>query len=132
MIRILNFIAIAALIGSAIYAYSIKYQTIFHAEQVASLRAEIKKEQDQIGRLRADWGHLTRPERVQALSEKLLPLQPMAMNQIAQAEQLPAKTAPIDTIGRKLEDLGLSQSTATPGDSAANSATPSSSKKAPR
>lgn len=132
MIRILNFIAIAALIGSAIYAYSIKYQTIFHAEQVASLKAEIKKEQDQIGRLRADWGHLTRPERVQALSEKLLPLQPMAMNQIAQAEQLPAKTAPIDTIGRKLEDLGLSQSTATPGDSAANSATPSSSKKAPR
>ena len=132
MIRILNFIAIAALIGSAIYAYSIKYQTIFHAEQVASLKAEIKKERDEIGRLRADWGHLTRPERVQALSDKLLPLQPMALNQIAQAEQLPAKTAPIDTIGRKLEDLGLSQSTATPGDSAANSATPSSTKKGTR
>ncbi len=132
MIRILNFIAIAALIGSAIYAYSIKYQTIFHAEQVASLRAEIKKEQDQIGRLRADWGHLTRPERVQALSDKLLPLQPMALNQIAQVEQLPAKGASVDTIGRKLEDLGLSQTTATPGDSAANSATPSSTKKAPR
>ena len=132
MIRILNFIAIAALIGSAIYAYSIKYQTIFHAEQVASLKAEIKKEQDQIGQLRADWGHLTRPERVQALSDKLLPLQPMALNQIAQAEQLPAKSAPIDTIGRKLEDLGLSQPTATPGDSAANSATPSSTRKSAR
>ena len=132
MIRILNFIAIAALIGSAIYAYSIKYQTIFHAEQVASLKAEIKKEQDQIGRLRADWGHLTRPERVQALSDKLLPLQPMALNQIAQVEQLPAKGASVDTIGRKLEDLGLSQTTATPGDSAANSATPSSTRKAPR
>jgi cell division protein FtsL len=132
MIRILNFIAIAALIGSAIYAYSIKYQTIFHAEQVASLKAEIKKEQDQIGQLRSDWGHLTRPERIQALSDNLLPLQPMALNQIAQAEQLPAKTAPIDTIGRKLEDLGLSQPTATPGDSAGNSATPSSTKKGTR
>ena len=132
MIRILNFIAIAALIGSAIYAYSIKYQTIFHAEQVASLKAEIKKEQDQIGRLRADWGHLTRPERVQALSDKLLPLQPMALNQIVQVEQLPAKGATVDTIGRKLEDLGLSQTTATPGDSATDSATPSSTKKAPR
>lgn len=132
MIRILNFIAIAALIGSAIYAYSIKYQTIFHAEQVASLKAEIKKEQDQIGQLRSDWGHLTRPERIQALSDKLLPLQPIALNQIAQAEQLPAKTAPIDTIGRKLEDLGLSQPTATPGDSAGNSATPSSTKKGTR
>ena len=124
MIRILNFIAIAALIGSAIYAYSIKYQTIFHAEQVASLKAEIKKEQDQIGQLRADWGHLTRPERIQALSDKLLALQPMALNQIVQVEQLPEKGVPMDTIGRKLDDLGLSQPTATPGDSAAPSSTP--------
>ena len=125
MIRILNFIAIAALIGSAIYAYSIKYQTIFHAEQVASLKAEIKKEQDQIGLLRADWGHLTRPERIQALAEKLLPLQPMALNQIVQVEQLPEKAKQSDQIGHKLEDLGLAESTATPGDSAADSATPS-------
>ena len=29
MVRILNILAIAALIGSAIYAYSIKYDTIF-------------------------------------------------------------------------------------------------------
>ena len=126
MIRILNFIAIAALIGSAIYAYSIKYQTIFPAEQVASLKAEIKKEQDQIGQLRAEWGHLTRPERVQALAEKLLPLQPLALNQIVQVEQLPDKAKPTDTIGRKLEDLGLAESTATPGDSPSDSATPSS------
>ena len=132
MIRILNFIAIAALIGSAIYAYSIKYQTIFHAETVASLKAEIKKEQDQIGLLRAEWSHLTRPERVQALADKLLPLQPLALNQIVQVDKLPDKTAPIDTIGRKLEDLGLAEPTATPGDSAADSATPSSSKKGTR
>ena len=132
MIRILNFIAIAALIGSAIYAYSIKYQTIFHAEQVASLKAEIKKEQDQIGQLRAQWGHLTRPERVQALAEKLLPLQPMTLNQIVQVEQLPEKAKPNDQIGHKLEDLGLAESTATPGDSAADSATPSATRKAKR
>ncbi len=124
MIRILNFIAIAALIGSAIYAYSIKYQTIFHAETVASLKTEIKKEQDQIGSLRADWSHLTRPERVQALADKLLPLQPLALNQIVQVEALPDKAKPNDTIGRKLADLGLSEPTATPGDKAAASATP--------
>ena len=29
MARLLNFVAIAALIGSAVYAYSVKYQTIF-------------------------------------------------------------------------------------------------------
>ena len=132
MIRILNFIAIAALLGSAIYAYSIKYQTIFHAEQVASLKAEIKKEQDQIGLLRADWGHLTRPERVQALADKLMTLQPLALNQIVQVGQLPDKGEQVDTIGHKLEDLGLSEPTTTPGDSSADSATPSSTRKAKR
>jgi len=128
MIRILNFIAIAALLGSAVYAYSIKYQTIFRAETVASLKSEIKKEQDQIGQLRADWSHLTRPERVQALADKLLTLQPMALNQIVEVDQLPDKAKSSDTIGRKLEDLGLAEPTATPGDSPSNSATPTSSK----
>ena len=57
MIRILNFIAIAALIGSAIYAYSIKYQTIFHAEH---RRQPQVRDQEGAGSasacLRADWG----------------------------------------------------------------------------
>lgn len=132
MIRILNFIAIAALIGSAIYAYSIKYQTMFHAETVASLKSEIKKKQDEIGLLRADWAHLTRPERVQALSDSLLDVQPLSLKQIVKVEALPDKAARIDSIGRKLEDLGLSEPTNTPSDAAPDSATPSSSKKAER
>src|SRR5580704_13329842 len=65
MVRILNILAIAALIGSAIYAYTIKYETIFHAETIVKLQHEIKLEQDQIGTLRAEWAHLTRPERIQ-------------------------------------------------------------------
>ncbi len=39
MVRLLNFFAIAALIGSAIYAYTIKYETIFHAETIVKLQA---------------------------------------------------------------------------------------------
>jgi cell division protein FtsL len=129
MVRILNLIAIAALIGSAIYAYSIKYKTIFHAEEIAQLQSNIKKEQDEIGMLRADWAHLTRPERIQALSEKLTALQPLALNQIVKAEALPDRAPKVDSIGRKLEDLGLSQPTNTPTDSQASGATPSSSPK---
>jgi cell division protein FtsL len=132
MVRILNIIAIAALIGSAIYAYSIKYKTIFHAETIAQLKSDIKKEQDQIGMLRADWAHLTRPERVQALSESLLDLQPLALNQIVKAETLPDKAPKVDSIGRKLEDLGLLLPTNTPGDTAGSGATPSSSQRAKR
>ena len=128
MIRILNLVAIAALVGSAIYAYSIKYKTMFHAETVASLRADIKKEQDKIGLLRADWANLTRPERVQALAEKLTQLQPLALAQIVPVDALPSKAPRIDAIGRELADLGLAEPTNTPSDVSPASATPSSGK----
>ena len=128
MIRILNLVAIAALVGSAIYAYSIKYRTMFHAETVASLKADIKKEQDKIGLLRADWANLTRPERVQALAEKLTRLQPLQLSQIVPVDALPSRAPRVDPIGRELEDLGLSEPTNTPSDSAPSSATPSSGK----
>lgn len=126
MIRILNVAAIAALVASALYAYSIKYKTMFRAETVARLKAEIKTEQDNIGILRADWANLTRPERVQALAEKLTALQPLALNQIVRPDALPDKAPRADAIGRELEQLGLAEPTNTPSDAAPNSATPSS------
>ncbi len=116
MVRILNILAIAALIGSAITAYTIKYETIFHAETIVKLQHQIKLEQDQIGTLRAEWANLTRPERIQALADKFLDLQPVALNQIVRVEALPNKTQRGDAIGSKLEALGLAEPTNTPGD----------------
>jgi cell division protein FtsL len=127
MVRILNIFAIAALIGSAITAYTIKYETILHAETIVKLQHEIKLEQDQIGTLHAEWAHLTRPERIQALADRFLDLQPVALNQIVRAEVLPGKAPRVDAIGRKLEALGLAEPTNTPGDAtldAAVSSTP--------
>jgi len=118
MIRILNIVAIAALIGSAIYAYTIKYETIFHAETIVKLQHEIKSEQDKIGMLRAEWAHLIRPERIQALADKFLDLQSLALNQIVKADSLPGKGPKVDAIGRKLEALGLGEPTNTPSNSA--------------
>ncbi|MGQ0443665.1 MAG: cell division protein FtsL [Beijerinckiaceae bacterium] len=124
--RILNILAIAALIGSAIYAYTIKYETIFHAETIVKLQHEIKLEHDQIGTLRAEWAHLARPERIQALADRFLDLQPIALNQIVRPEALPGKAPRVDAIGRKLEALGLGNSTNTPGDANAFDAPASS------
>ncbi len=125
MLRILNVVAVAALVASAIYAYSIKYETIFHAERIVKLKHDIKAEEDEIGMLRAEWGHLTRPERIQALSDKFLDLQPLALNQIVKAEALPDKAPKVDAIGRKLETLGLGEPTNTPhGTTPAASTTP--------
>src|ERR1700720_3679267 len=107
MVRILDILAIAALIGSAITAYTIKYETILHAETIVKLQHEIKLEQDQIGTLRADWAHLTRPERIRALADGFLDLQPIALSQIHRAEALRGQAPRVNPIGRKLYSLGL-------------------------
>ncbi len=127
MVRFLNIVAVLALVGSAIYAYSIKYQTIFHAERIVKLKHEIKAEQDEIATLRAEWAHLTRPERVEALADKFLTLQPITLRQMVSADALPERTQRTDTIGAELQSLGLSEPTNTPheGDAAAP-ATPAS------
>jgi cell division protein FtsL len=126
MVRVLNILAIAALIGSAIYAYTIKYETIFHAETIVKLQHEIKLEQDQIATLRAESAHLARPERIQALADRFLDLQSIALNQIVRAEALPGRAPKVDAIGRKLEALGLGNPTNTPGDADALNAPASS------
>lgn len=129
MWRLIHVCAIAAIVGSAVYAYSIKYETIWHAEQVAKLKSRIQKEKDAIGVLRAEWAHLTRPERVQALADKHTELGQMALNQIVRLSDLPEKQQKTDTIGRQLELLGLSEPTNTPGQTKSVTATPSAPKR---
>jgi cell division protein FtsL len=116
MVRLLNLCAILALIGSAIYAYSIKYETILHAERIAELKHQIKAQQESIGMLKAEWAHVSRPERVQVLASKLLDLQPLALTQIVSPDIIPSKAMRVDEIGRKLEALGLGEPTNTPHD----------------
>ncbi|HEY5225197.1 MAG TPA: hypothetical protein VIJ06_00255 [Methylovirgula sp.] len=116
MIRFLNVAAIAALIGSAIYAYSIKYQTIFYAEEIVHLQHEIRVEKNAIGLLRADFAHLSRPERISALTDRFLNMQEPSAMQIVPIDALPEKLANDDVIARKLEALGLAAPTNTPRD----------------
>ena len=124
MLRILNVVAIAALIGSAVYAYSIKYDTILYTEQIAKTKRAIKTERDAIGVLRAEWAHLTRPERIQALADKHLDLQPLQLTQIVRADKLPDRGGRVDSIGRQLELLGLGEPTNTPRDDQPTGRTP--------
>ena len=113
MWRILHIVAIGAVIASAAYVYSVKYQAIYASEQVVKTRHAIVKERNAINVLRAEYAHLVRPERLEALADKLLEMQPLALNQIVKAGDLPMPAVKVDSIGRKLESLGLGQ-TATP------------------
>ena len=105
MIRFLHFVAISALIASAGYAYSIKYDTIYQQEQVAKLKAQMKQEREVIAVLKAEWQHLNRPDRLQAAVERHLDLQPMSIKQLARLADLPERPKRQDEIGMKLQDL---------------------------
>jgi cell division protein FtsL len=124
MWRLLHVIAIAALVASAVYVYSVKYQTIYASEQILKTRHQIDKERDAINILRAEYAFLTRPDRLQALADKQLEMQPLSLHQIVRAADLPEPAARIDSIGRKLESLGLPGPTATPN-AGVTGATPS-------
>jgi cell division protein FtsL len=112
--RILNLLAIGAVIASAGYVYGVKYQAIYASEQVVKTRHAINKERDAINLLRAEYAHLIRPDRLQELADKQLEMQPLALNQIVKAEDLPEPAPKVDSIGRKLESLGLFGQSATP------------------
>ena len=114
MWRFLHVLAICAVIVSAAYVYSVKYQTIYAAEEIVKTRHQIAKERDAINVLRAEYAHLVRPDRLQALADKQLDMQPLVLNQIVKADDLPEPAAKVDSIGRKLESLGMPGLSATP------------------
>jgi cell division protein FtsL len=118
MWRFMHAAAIAGLIGSASYAYGVKYRAIYASEQLVKTRHSIDKEKDAINLLRAEYAHLARPDRVQALADSKLGLQPLALSQIATVDELPEARPKVDSIGRTLESLGFLRDTATPAVSA--------------
>jgi cell division protein FtsL len=124
VIRLLHIIAITALIASAVYAYTVKYETLYYVEQVAKLKAQVQRERDIIAVLRAEWQYLDRPDRLQEAADQHLDLQPMKIQQLARLSDLPNRPEREDEIGRKLEALGLLGPTATPKDRNGESRTP--------
>ncbi len=130
MLRFLNIAAIFLLIGSAVYAYSIKYQTSYRAEQIAKTKIEIKAEHDAIGVLRAEWSFLTRPERMQQLSDRYLDLQPLTVDKIVSARSLPERAPHVDAIANKIDTLGLGVASTPTADVSAAPTTPKASAKA--
>ena len=123
MWRLVHALAIAALIGSAAYVYGVKYRTIYASEELVKTRHLVAKEKDAINLLRAEYAHLARPDRVQALAQSKLNLQSVALSQIARIAELPDAMPKVDSIGRTLKSLGLLKDSATPSE-AVGGATP--------
>lgn len=121
MWRLMHFVAIGALVSTAGYAYSIKYETMWYAEQVVIAKNGIAKEHDTISQLRAEWANLSRPDRIQELADKHLDLKPLSLSQIGRIRDLPEIAPKVDAIGNTIDMLATGSVPASP-------ATPSASK----
>lgn len=94
ILRLLNFVVIGALVLAAAYVYRIKFDSAAQAEKLAKLRGELRHERDEIAALRAQWGQLDNPDRIQTLAKRYLQLKPIAPTQFDTLDHLPDRPAP--------------------------------------
>jgi hypothetical protein len=91
--RVFNFVVIGALVLAAAYVYRIKFDSTVQAEHLAKLRTEVRKERDHIAALRAQWGELDNPARIEALAKRFLPLKTIEPTQFDSLDRLPERPA---------------------------------------
>jgi cell division protein FtsL len=113
MMRLLNICVIAALVAAAAYVYKIKFDSTRQAERLAKLRMEIRREQDAIAALRAEWSKLDSPMRIQELADRHLALRRIDPRQYDKFDALPERPPDLvppdsaDPIGSLLENPAI-------------------------
>ena len=111
ILRLLNLVVIVALVLAAAYVYRIKFDSTKQAERLAKIRSELRRERDTIAALRAEWGELSNPARVEALAKRYLQLKPVAPAQFDKLDRLPDRPPDYiradskDPIGAMIENL---------------------------
>ena len=114
MIRTLNVLAIATLIGSATAAYSVKYETILVAEKLRKRETELQREKDAIAVLQAEWQILNRPARLQMLAPPGPGMQALSVRQIVRAQDIPQRKSEKEGAADPLDSLLTGALPATP------------------
>lgn len=105
--RAINVIAVLILVGAAMIVYQIKYQAVRQTAEIDKLNRAIAREKAAITVLEAEWSHLTRPDRVQALAEKHLDLKPATPGQRVALADLPMRPVQVDAIAETIASLGV-------------------------
>lgn len=136
ILRLLNFVVIGMLILAAAWVYRIKFDATVQAERLAKLRGEVRHERDDIAALRAQWGQLDDPARIEALAKRFLHLQPIAATQFDTLDQLPERppqsvTASTDPIGGMIENFEESRTITATGTIPAAAPPPAGAAQAP-
>ena len=91
MMRLLHILVIAALVLAAADVYKIKFESTRQAQRIAKVKLEIRREQDAIAGLRAEWAKLDAPARIQDLAKRHLALKPLDARQFDRFDNLPER-----------------------------------------
>ena len=108
MIRIVDAVLVAAVLGGAVWTFQIKHSAEQSAKKIALLTRQIEAEDRKITLLRADWAIMTSPERLEKVArtfENELGLNEMRSDQIATLDELPPlRPNPKEKILKALQD----------------------------
>lgn len=75
-------------LAGVLVVYEVKYEVRDLKQRVGALDAQIASEREALHVLRAEWAYLSRPERLQALSQKYLTLGPVKPTQMQDSATL--------------------------------------------
>jgi cell division protein FtsL len=82
VVRLLSLLAFGFLAGLVILIYDMKFETRRLENRAAQLTRAIEDEKDNVALMRAEWSHVTRPERVEKLAREILDLAPVKATQV--------------------------------------------------
>lgn len=74
--------------------------------RLASLEQKIRKEDESIRVLQAEWSYLNQPERLEKLTRQYLDLAPMQGRQFVKAQDLPVRMAPEEAVSAVSREEG--------------------------
>lgn len=80
--RLLTLLAFGFLAGLVILIYEMKFETRRLENQAAELVRAIEDERDNVALMKAEWSHVTRPDRVEKLARDVLQLAPAKGDQL--------------------------------------------------
>jgi cell division protein FtsL len=94
--RLLNFCLVVVLVLATAYVYEIKFEATVRLARVAEMTREVRRVQETIATLRAEWGRLENPGRLEGLSRRHWQLRSPELWQYDQLDHLPDR--PLDII----------------------------------
>ena len=80
--RLFCLLAFGFLAGLVVLIYNMKFETRRLEDRAAQLQRAIEDEKDNVALMRAEWSHVSRPERVESLARDVLKLEPAKPEQL--------------------------------------------------